>query len=175
MSRVWKLLGLALVAIAAHQATIALTPDLLMRGAMRRLAAIGGLNQLSFPKPATETERVIVMPSPDLLYSVCPYDLSAGPLLFEAELPPQTLWSLSAYDARTDNYFVLDDRNAGTAQPRIVFALDTQTPPAAADRRIVRSPSARGLLLVRTVVDRESRLAELDQWRRKARCTPLPP
>ena len=173
MKRLWMGLGLLLVALAAHQATIVLTPDLLMRGAMKRLARIGGMNQLSFPKQATETERVIVMPSPDLLYSICPYDLSQGPLLFDATLPPDTLWSLSAFDARTNNYFVVDDRQLGTAQPSIVFALASQPVDEVPGRRIVQSPSARGLLLVRTVVDRDERVAELDQWRRKAHCAPL--
>jgi uncharacterized membrane protein len=37
---------------------------------------------------------------------------------------------------------------------------------------VVTAPSSRGIALFRTLIDHESRLAEIDAWRRNADCLP---
>ena len=169
---VWWLALLA-IAVGAHEATIYATPDVLMSGVMKRLSRSEGWNHMLHAARATEQQRVVVMPSPDLLYSICPYDLAKGPLRFTAPLPADTPWSLSAYDAHTDNYFVVDDQTLGAQQADVVFTAAGQAFAARPGERVVQSPTTHGLLLVRTVISKEARASELDAIRRKAECSTI--
>ena len=88
-------------------------PIRLMDGAEKRLLSIRntGPNTFHHGRAPTHKSRQIVMPSPDLVYSSCVYDLAAGDLVIAGELPPEGhYWSLSLYAHNTDNYFVLNDR-----------------------------------------------------------------
>jgi uncharacterized membrane protein len=171
----WLLAGL-LLAIGAYEGAILATPRALMWLVMRRLGAVGGVDQIVHAPRADEGQRRIVMPSSDLLYSYCVYDLALGPLHVHAEAPAGTYWSLSAFDARTDNYYAVNDRDPGAAGFDLVLVeegADTAGLPATAATRVVRSPSRRGLLLFRTLVDRDERAAELDTARRRSYCERL--
>jgi uncharacterized membrane protein len=174
------LLLVAVAGTAAHFLTIVAIPKIVMGQVLKKIAAQDSWNVLRHPKPADETERVVVMPSPDLLYSICAYDLSKGPLELKTELPPGTLWSLTAYDAWTNNYFTDDDRRVSAPQRHYVIALEEHAPQVESmamddsHLHLIYSSTTRGLLLIRTVINQEQRLGELDAIRRKASCAPLP-
>jgi len=170
------IIGLLLLAAAAHEATIALLPRVMMWGLTRRLDRLGGTGRILHAPRADERQRQVVMPSPDLLYSYCLYDLAQGPLRVHAEIPADALWSLSAYDASTDNFFTIDDRDAGGGSVDLVLTPDGRADPAFAPGiRVLRSPSRRGILLFRTLVDQDARMAALDAARRRASCEVLTP
>ena len=65
---------------------------------------------MRFGRRPDENSRGVVRPSPDLLYSACPFDLSKGPLKITAHVPHSTYWSVSGFDAATNNFFVRDDQ-----------------------------------------------------------------
>jgi uncharacterized membrane protein len=159
-------LALALAA-AVHVASVFYLPDLIM---MRVMAKVGprANTMLHTPRPS-ETSRAVVRPSPDLLYSTCVYDLSraGGRLRVHASGMPDTYWSVSAFDAHTDNFFVLDDRHAKGGRFDITLAA-----PDAARPGDIPSPTARGIILVRTLIDDDAHLARIDAARRGARCEP---
>jgi uncharacterized membrane protein len=167
-------LFLVLVAVF-HAAAILAAPRVLMWLAMSKLEHLGGVGHIVHAPRADENSRRIVMPSPDLLYSYCVYDLAQGPLRVHAAIPPDTYWSLSAYDASTNNWYVVDDRGAGSNDvDLLVLAPDAAQPQAEPGLRVARSPSRRGLLLFRTLVDRDERGPSLDAARRQASCAPQP-
>ena len=60
-------------------------------------------NTIFFNPPVDADSREVVRPSPDLLYSGCPFDLSAGPLRVTAVMP-DTYYSISAFGDNTDNF-----------------------------------------------------------------------
>jgi uncharacterized membrane protein len=94
----------------------------------------------------TPLSRTIVRPSPDFAYSACPYDLEGGPLVI-AVSPWESYWSLSLYAANSDNYFVIDDREArGGAEITLIRRGGARPDDA---ERVVESPSRRGVALVR--------------------------
>ncbi len=160
------------VAVAAYQASIVMTPRLMMLLVITKLSKLGGINTITHAPRADENQRRIVMPSPDLLYSYCVFDLRQGPLRVHADIPAETYWSLSAFDTQTDNFFVVDDRNAGSTTVDILLAANHEQEAALSPgEQLVRSPSKRGLLLFRTLVDRESQLAGVDETRKRATCT----
>ena len=94
-------------AAGAWHATLAAATFGLMEGAVRRLSLRAGLNTMSYGQLATPANQPIVRPSPDLAYSSCPFDLSAGPLLIQYVPVAGRYSSLSVFNARTDVVFVL--------------------------------------------------------------------
>ncbi|MFN0183311.1 MAG: DUF1254 domain-containing protein [Aquabacterium sp.] len=170
----WRLhLPLALLlAAVVHLATIWAYPRVVMRAVLQGLVAMGTAPQPVYPAPTDHTQRRIVMPSPDLLYALCAYDLTAGPLTVTADPPVPGYWSVALYADNTDNFFVVHDRQAGRRPLRLMLLAPGAVPPAAgADgAEVVTAPAARGLLLMRLLADPTLPLPLLDAARRTLRC-----
>ncbi len=174
----WVVATLVLAA-AVHIATVWYLPHFVMN---RALAKMGAPNMVHHGVRVTAASRGIVRPSPDLLYSTCPFDLSKGPLLVTARVPTGTYWSVSLFDANTNNFFVLNDRQAKGAVELIVTPpkvekigtmsiVDPGAPPIMPN--IVPSPTMRGLVLFRTLINDETKFAAIDKTRRQANCGPF--
>ena len=78
-------------------------PNLIMEILYRGAGQQNGYNQLMISPIPDETSRTVVRPSPDLLYGICVYDLTEGPLAIEA-LVPERYWSMQFYQMNTDNF-----------------------------------------------------------------------
>ena len=171
LTRNWGwILATLVVAGVAHVASVMATPHIIMHMTMRGIGR-GGVNTMMFGKRPTSASRGVVRPSPDLLYASCVYDLSKGPVRVTASGMPDTYWSVSLFDADTNNFYVLNDRQAKTG------AVDFTIVPPDQDKQplgtVVRSPTRRGLVLFRTLIDDEKRVAEIDRARRSAACALL--
>jgi uncharacterized membrane protein len=165
----WIAAALA-TAMVVHLATLHALPRLIMA---RTLATIGPPNIMQFGKRPDETSRRVVRPSPDLLYAACRFDLSKGPLRVTAEVPHSTYWSISAFDAETDNFFVLNNRQIAGDKIEITALPPDMPPPSAVDASgtvTLASPTQTGLFLIRLLVDDERSLTALDRIRRGASC-----
>jgi len=160
-------LGLA-IAAATGAAAIAYAPYGLMTIAMERLGQ-GGVNKMSYGHLATPARQPVVRPSPDLAYSSCPYDLSAGPLAIDVTPVPGRYSSLSIFDAATDVIFVRNDIEAAGKPYRIVVARSGQAAPAGAE--VVRTDHDRGIALIRLLLKDSREIGELDAVRRQSSCT----
>jgi len=133
------------IALISHLVFINAAPGVMMDVAMKR---VGGEspNQWHFADRVTETSRQIVRPSPDFAYSACAYDLSNGPVVITAT-PWNAYWSLSLYAANSDNFFVIDDREARFGAEITVVRRGQPHPEGAS--MVVESPSGRGIALIR--------------------------
>ncbi len=163
-------LGVTLaIAAAVHVGSVYLVPSAIMRLATARM---GDVNAIHHGKRVDAESRGVVRPSPDLLYSTCPFDLSDGPVHVTAPVPPATYWSVSVFDADTNNFYVRNDRQIRRS---VDFYLARKGKAAGipAGARIVTSPTARGLVLFRTLIADEDRFAEIDAARRQATCASL--
>ena len=126
----------------------------------------------SLPSPrATHEQRFVVRSSADLVYSACVYDLTNGPVRIVA--PKGTGYaSISAFAANTDNFFVMDDRNVDADHLHAIFHLPGQS--ANSDQAaIVESPSAKGIILVRYLIEEESRLKHYIRQQYAIECAPV--
>lgn len=173
-------LALLLLAAAVHVLAVWALP----RAIMARVAASATPEQRGgayFPPMTDETSRRIVMPSPDLLYATCAIDVRERPLRVRADprgAGHNSYWSIALYAANSDNFYVHNDRQAGTQPVDLLIvpagsalSASTQVPAGAA---VVHSPSTRGLLLMRVLVaDYAREAAVLEAARRTLRCEPL--
>lgn len=169
-ARTYVIAGL-LLAIATHFAIVLAMPNVLMNVAYDRVSAHRThINEMLHPPRVSEASRTIVRPSPDLEYSTCAYDLSRGPVVMRVTAWPQ-YWSLSLYAANTDNYFVLDDREArGGAEITLVRAGHAHPKEAA---RAVESPSDRGIALVRRLAPSQAEFDAASAASARDVCAPL--
>lgn len=165
-----------IIAIAAHVATVWGLPRgivLVVRDRLRRSVGDNAIHHAPLPD---ETWRTIVMPSPDLLYSACAYDVAMKPLYIDAELPPETYWSLSAFSDTTDNFFVINDAQIKPKEPdkpkQAHLMLTSRADARSADRTIIYAPTPTGILLFRILVKDKKDLPELRRIQQLATCKP---
>ena len=138
-------LGALIIAAIVHFAAIIAVPRVLMNVAMQRFGEDGD-NVWHLAERITVASQKIVRSSPDFAYSACVYDLSNGPVVIAAA-PWDEYWSLSLYGDNTDNFFVIDDREAHHAAEITLIKRGTPHPDGAS--MIVESPSTRGIALMR--------------------------
>ncbi len=139
-------LGALVIAIAVHFAAIYAVPRVFMNIAIERIGAVSGVNAWRLSDRVTATSRWVVRPSPDFAYSTCVFDLSQGPVVITAT-PWDSYWSLSLYAANSDNFFVIDDREAHHGAEITVVRRGRAHPEGAS--MVVESPSERGIALIR--------------------------
>ena len=142
-----------LVAVLAHFAFVIAMPRVLMSAAYARISAAAGVNAWRVAERISAESRQIVRPSPDFAYSTCAYDLSDGPIRLHVA-PWETYWSLSLYGANTDNYFVIDDREARRGAEIVLIRRGRQPPDTTAT--VVESPSEHGIALIRRLAPTRS-------------------
>jgi uncharacterized membrane protein len=124
------------------------------------------------PPRATWRSRSVVRPSPDLLYSICVYDLGEvnGALRVSTHDMPDAYWSVSVFDANTNNFYALNDRQAQTGSADfLLMAKGARIPNARLP--VVAAPTSRGIVLFRTLVDDERGVADIDAKRHHTDCT----
>lgn len=120
----------SLLAIGAYQATLVVTPKVMMHAAMDKIGAGGPANQFVFGPMATADRQPIVRPSPNLSYSSCVFDVEKGPVLIDIEPVPDHYWSVGIFDANTDVAAVRSDRDTGRKPARLALMKAGQNAPA---------------------------------------------
>lgn len=167
MSIVRKLAVLVALAVAANVATVAALPRLINAYVMHRIEQLaGGPNRALAAPRADASARTIVRPSPDLLYTVCVFDLAHGPLRITAPVQ-ESYVSVSGFAADTSNFFAISDADVA-AGPDGVKRFDIVVARAgmeilSAGARVVEAPSERGLILFRSLVTSDAQLARLQR------------
>ena len=170
----------AVIAVVLGIAVHALTVWALPRLIMDRIITLGGgdaqaqsgsraSSGVYLPPPTDHTQRRIVMPSPDLLYATCAFDLREGPLRIRMASGYPRYWSIALYASSTDNFFVVNDRK--TAGQDIDLTLVGPRQADTASPGEVISPTERGFLLLRLLVNDDPEVrAAAEATRRTLRC-----
>jgi uncharacterized membrane protein len=154
----FSLVGVLIVAVILHIVTLFIIPLNIMNNTMSKYP----VNKLVKSPKTTAQSRNVVRPSPDLVYSICCYDVSKEPIRFTAKIPTDTYWSVSMYQENSDNFFVLNDRQAKSNPVEIVLVKQGNPVPSdAGNAQIVYSPTSRGILLVRHLLLSEDRYPDL--------------
>ncbi len=165
------LLATLIIAVVTHFLIVQTFPRLIMSRAMAGIGKLAGANGMVAGKRPDENARSIVMPSPDLLYAACVYDLYKGPLRLSAPVP-DTYWSLSLFASNTDNYFVVNNRKVKDRIEVVLTGLtDNITLPDGAIQ--ARSPSHHGIALFRFLVRNNADDESVRAFQTKAECALL--
>lgn len=178
--RLWfyRALCLLVTAVLAHLLAVWATPRLIMGVVIRGSAAqdMNMHNQAAFPPPVNAQSRSIVLPSPDLLYSICVFDVSKGPVRVTAHPQLQSYWSIALYAANSDNFFVVNDRSVGTKPVDLWLVSQdgtTASPAVPIGSQVIVTPTNTGLLLMRVLTGHyETEKTVLEPARRTLACTP---
>lgn len=149
--------GLVLGGIVHIVTTLAM-PQLALNDAYSRLARLGPPNAVQLLPDPTPAESVLPRMDPAFITAVCVYNLRAGVLKVRVPTTPDYT-SISFYTRHGLAYYALNDHAA--AQRTIELQLMTPAQRAAlpedeeitsADRLIVESPTADGIVMVRAFV-----------------------
>jgi uncharacterized membrane protein len=174
--RKWiKLAAVTLVlAVALHVLLVWSIPIAITSIFMSRVSKQAGANHVVASPLPTDKSRQVVKPSPDLLYALCIFDVSAGLVRVSIE-PPATYWSLSLFDRNTDNFFTLNTSKMTGGKAELVLG----TAASAADAKIkfpaasfVQTPHTSGVMLARILVLDQSSIAAALEAQHSVRCEP---
>ena len=76
-------------------------------------------------------------------------------------------------ETTTDNFFVLNDRQAKTNPVEIVLVGPQMDVPDGANAEVVVAPTSKGIFLLRSLIMDDDKLADLIRIQKMARCKPL--
>jgi uncharacterized membrane protein len=149
--------GALLLGGIVHLSTVLAMPQTARQDAYSRLAPLTPVNDLTPLATPTAADAVMPFMDPAFAVAVCRYDLTAGTLKLIAPVS-QAYTSVTFYTRNSVAYYAINDRAAG----RRAIELDLMTakqraqlPEAegvtAADRLIIESPSATGLIVLRAL------------------------
>jgi uncharacterized membrane protein len=161
-----------------HLTTVLLLPRMATQDAYARVSTLAPVNTV-VPVPAPTPEKS-VMPfmDPAFAVAVCRYDLTRSPLKFSVPIS-QAYTSVSFYTRNDVPYYAINDRAAG----RRVIELDLMTAAqraelpeneeiTRADRLIVTSPTATGLIVIRALVPESGTATSARSVLAAAQCRP---
>ncbi len=167
----WVLFALVLAALI-HLAAVYFLPSLIVGQAHSRITAAAGTNTITHGPRVDETARQVVRASPDLLYSICAFDLSDGPVRFTAPIPQNTYTSLSFYTMDSTNFYAENDRTAAEGRFDVTLVKEASQMSTDGQSRMIVAPGPKGIALFRTLIADESAFDRLNTTRRQAACIP---
>ena len=167
-----RISAVLLLAAVFHVLTLAAFPTLVMLALKRSTEKAGHpMNTLIHAPRVTADSKRVVRPSPDLLYSACGFDVSEKPLKIIAPVP-DTYWSVSFFASNTDNFFVLNDRQARSKRVEILLVGPGASPPKPGRARVIVSPTDQGVIIFRMLIMDEDKISDLVRVQRQATCKP---
>jgi uncharacterized membrane protein len=140
-----------------HLVAVLALPRIATQDAYSRLTPVTKLNAVT-PLPAAEPGKApMPLMDPAFAIAICRYDLSGGPIKLTVPVS-QAYTSVSFYTRNEVAYYAINDRSAG----RKVIELDLMTEAqhaelpeeedvTSADRLIIDSPSATGLIMMKAL------------------------
>jgi uncharacterized membrane protein len=173
----WVAAGLLLGGLV-HLVTILALPRAATRDAYTRLTAIAPVNAFTLlPAPTPEASTVPFM-DPAFATAVCRYDLGSGAIKLAVPVS-QAYTSVTFYTRNDVAYYAINDRSAGrrsieldlmTTKQREELPEDEDV--TAADRLIVESPTATGLIVARALFPEPSLMRVVTTSLQSAQCRP---
>jgi uncharacterized membrane protein len=154
---VFTIIAGALLGGIVHLVSVLALPRIATQDAYSRLTPITTLNNVTALPLADPNNSLMPFMDPAFAIAICRYDLSAGPIKLAVPVS-QAYTSVSFYTRNEVAYYAINDRSAG----RKVIELDLMTEAqhadlpededvTAADRLIIDSPTATGLIVLKAL------------------------
>ena len=165
---VWTIVATILFAFVVHLATIFVTPYAIMN---RVMASFPTNNLQVTPLVKASKGQAIPLPCPDFVYTISTYNVAKEPIRLNLVVPSDNYWSLSLTRDNGDNIYTLNDRQAPSRNVEVIITrkdYDLREPGKAI---VVKSPSDKGLILIRMVVPSQDTLLDQMKIASQARLT----
>lgn len=157
LGAVFFVLGL----FAGYQAMLWYVPWALMQKTYERFSPA---NQwFHAPVEAGTKASWVPLGNPDIVASRASYDLTNGPLKLTGQAPVEGYWSLTIFDGRSINFFVLNNDQLRGRPFSVTLVKEGASIPAGPQTAV--SPSTKGYVIIRTFVDARTDLRALDAMR----------
>jgi len=158
-----------------HVAAVAFLPDIIMAvfSKIALQSSKASVNTAIHRPRVTHDQQTIVMPSPDLLYTLCVYDVSKKPLRIKTPATEGTYFSVAMYAANTDNFFVINDRQLERDGREILLVHKGMSYHGSVNYRVVEAPTSQGIILCRTLINDENRIDEMIRIQHQVTITPF--
>lgn len=160
-----------------HQLVLDKTPGFIMKKAMTVMKENGAqLHSFTLSARTTPQSQTVVRPSPDLAYSICPFDLSGGQSLLVQAGAYSNYGSVSFFDARTNNFATVRIGPEQTPGARFGVKLHPPGKRAADDNFAgpqIEAPSAKGLILIRRLAPSQAAYDEVAKIAVGDSCGPI--
>jgi uncharacterized membrane protein len=152
----WAIVA-GVLAVCVHIVTLVFVPGLMFEKNLNRLAADIPNNQF-FLLPREAQRRIFPEYPPDALFGICRFDLTAGPVALNANLP-DSFWTLTVYSKSGKTLYTVTDQQSGTDTFSLKLAMapglldmflakgDDDDDPVASSGWKVLSEDARGFAL----------------------------
>jgi uncharacterized membrane protein len=153
----FAIIGGILLGGVVHLVSVLALPKIATQDAYSRLTPITQLNTVTALPLSEPRNALLPFMDPAFALAVCRYDLSGGPIKLAVPVS-QSYTSVSFYTRSDVAYYAINDRSAG----RRVIELDLMTEAqhaelpededvTAADRLIIDSPDATGLIVLKAL------------------------
>jgi uncharacterized membrane protein len=147
----------AVLGAIVHLVSVLALPRIASQDAYSRLTAPTKLNAVTLLAPADPSYTLMPYMDPAFAVAVCRYDLSGGPLKLTVPVS-QAYTSVSFYTRNEVAYYAINDRSAGKKVIELDLMTETQhnelpedEDVTAADRLIIDSPTATGLIVMKAL------------------------
>jgi uncharacterized membrane protein len=153
----FAIIGGVLLGGVVHLVSVLALPRIATQDAYSRLTPLTKLNAVTALPLASPSSAPMPFMDPAFAIAICRYDLSTGPIKLAVPVS-QAYTSVSFYTRSDVAYYAINDRSAG----RRVIELDLMTEAqhaelpededvTAADRLIIDSPTATGLIVLKAL------------------------
>jgi uncharacterized membrane protein len=155
-----------LLGLVVHLVSVLALPKIASEDAYSRLTPLTKLNAVSQLPLADPDNTLMPYLDPAFAEAICRYDLSTGPIKLKVPVS-QAYTSVSFYTRNELAYYAINDRSAG----KKVIELDLMTEAqhedlpededvTAADRLIIDSPTATGLIVIKALAPEPGLMAQ---------------
>ncbi len=175
-----------------HILTAILTGGIVHIATTFSITALGTGSAYRTLRPVLPANELVVLPAqapgaqllpylaPDMLYALCRFDLSRGPIEIAARLP-EAGWSLALYTRQGDNFYATPGQNLKPTVAAFVLVpasdrllnLQPGVRKTDVDVNQVTSPDAEGLVVIRAPLKGVAFEAAVQQELKRAKCTPM--
>ena len=155
-----------LLGLVVHLVSVLALPRIASQDAYSRLTPTTQLNAVTMLPAADPGYTLMPFMDPAFAVAVCRYDLSAGPIKLTVPVS-QAYTSVSFYTRNEVAYYAINDRSAGKKVIELNLMTEAQHDElpedeniTAADRLIIDSPTATGLIVMKALAPEPGLMAQ---------------
>jgi uncharacterized membrane protein len=163
------------LAFLLHIVIVYYLPHLAMLVAFHQMKHTYGADKNMFIHTGTPSPefRNVPKPDPNLLYSLCVYDISKHPVRITAPIPDCSSWSVACYAANSTNFYATNDLKEKDRDFSLTIAGKKHRDRINGRPGVVLAPSDTGMVIIRISIMGHKHPDDLVGIQKQAACAPV--